>query len=216
MDNNNSILCFHCATIIDNSCSECPNCGKFVDKKSYERILNKLNQYILFGYTYRTKYEQQYAKSGKIETKYQFGFLSDVFAWVGLAVLGGVIGGASWDFVKQLVWKIAVQTKDENIKKLASNEESLKLFSDYMLDYHRSFKGVTEEVQDAIYEEMRAHIAEEIKPPENIDFDDKTQILKFLKRCAKKAGEKHRKSKISVSIVKGLWGKTKVSIEIDK
>lgn len=216
MDNNNSILCFYCATIIDNSCSECPTCGEFIDKKSYERILNKLNQYILFGYSYRTKYEQQYAKAGKIESKYQLGFLGDAFAWAALAVLGGVIGGASWGFVKHLVQKIAAQAKDENLVKLVSNEESLKLFSDYMLDYHRSFKGVKKEIQDVIYEEMRAHIAEEIKPPENIDFDDKVQILKFLKRCAKKAGEKHRKSKISVSIVKGLWGKIKVSIEIDK
>ncbi len=85
-----------------------------------------------------------------------------------------------------------------------------------MLDYHRSFKGVTKEVQDAIHEEMGAHIAEVLGPSENVVLNNKAETLKFMKRCMKKAGEEHRKSKISVSVIKKLWSKTEISIERDK
>lgn len=208
------ILCLHCAIAIDGNCTECPNCGVLINLKAYYRILEKINQYILFGYSYRKKYEEQYAETGKIDTKYQLGILSEPFAWVGLAVISGVIGGASWDLVKYLSKKIASQVKDENLTKLVSNEEKLKRFSVYMLDYHQSFRGVTDDVQGAIFEEMRAHVAEHMGFPVEFDFDDKAALLNVLKKFAKKAGTKHRKSKLSMSIVKGLWGKTKISIEV--
>jgi hypothetical protein len=199
------ILCLHCATAIDGNDTECPNCGVTTNVKAYYRILEKINQYILFGYSYRKKYEEQYAENGK----------SEPFAWVGLAVISGLIGGASWDFVKYLSRKIASQFKDEDLSELVSDEEKLKQFSEYMLDYHQSFRGVTCDVRDAIFEEMRAHIAEDMDMPVTLDFDDKTAMLKLLRKYAKKAGEKHRNSKVSMSIVKGLWGKTKISIEVE-
>lgn len=207
------MLCFRCATIIDINDYECPNCGGSIDIKIYNKIITKINQYILFGYSYRKAYEKQYVENGRIDRKFCLIELSDAYAWVGLAVLGGIIGGASWDFVKLLTKKIAGQTNNDKLQQLVSDETSLKLFSGYLLDYHRSFASVKGEVRDAIYEEMRTHTATEQKSVINIDFDDKEKVMDFLIDCSKKAGEKHRKSKISASVVKNLWDKTNISIE---
>jgi hypothetical protein len=210
------ILCPHCATAIDSNDAACPNCGVENNSKNYYRILAKVNQYILFGYSYRKKYEKQYAENGKIKTKFHLGFLSEPFAWVGLAVLSGVVGGASWDFVKYLSKKIASQFADEDLSELVSDEIKLIQFSEFLLDYHQSFRGVKDDVRDAIFEEMRAHTAEDLMMPMELDFDDKAAMLRLLKKVSKKAGEKHRKSKLSMSIVKGLWGKAKISIDLEQ
>jgi hypothetical protein len=210
------ILCLHCATIIEDNSVECPACGESVNLRVYNRILEKIDQYILFGYHYRQKYEEQYAEAGKIETKYAIELSNELFSWIGLAVLSGIIGGASWDFVKFISKKIASQVKDDDLSELVSSDESLKQFSDYLLDYHNSFRGITGEIQDAIFEEMRAHAAEDMDAHLDFDLENKDELMNYLKKNSKKAGEKFRSSKVSVSIVKSLWGKTKVSIEIKR
>ena len=198
------ILCLQCASILNDGVTACPNCGEEIDRKAYNRVLSKLNQYILFGYQYREKYENQLKTEGEIKTKYQLLPLSDIFAWVGLAVLGGVIGGASWDFVKYVSKKIASQTDDDSLKEIVYDDNNLKIFANYLLDYHRSFKNIDDKVQDAIFEEMRAHQAED-DPPINFSFENKKLLLKYMKANAKKASEKHRKSKISSGTLNVVW-----------
>lgn len=209
------MLCLKCATILEDDMAECHTCGEPIDHKAYERILEKANQYILFGYHYRKAYEDQYLRLGTIETKYHLGILGESFAWLGLSVLSGVIGGASWDFVKSLSKKIASQLKSKDISQIVSDDEQLRLFSEYMLDYHHSFKNIKDEIREALLEEMEAHAAEGLDLPSQIDFSDRAQLIRLKKQVVKRANTKRSKSKISVSIVKNLWGKTKLEIKLE-
>jgi len=201
----NKIICFHCATLINAKEKVCSNCDTIVDKNRYERVNNKIHQYIQFGYTYRRRYEKQLKETGKIEEKYRLEFIGDVYAWIGLACLSGVIGSASWEFVKKIVGKIISQVDEPELEIFISDEKSLQRFSNYLLDYHRSFKGVNDDIQDVIFEEMEAHAAEGLSAYKTYDFDDKNQLLEYFKKVSNIARKKHKKSKISVKFAKELW-----------
>lgn len=208
-------LCIQCASVLDSKYSACPFCGCTIDIDLYSRILDRMKFYLYYGYQYRKQYEEQYKEKGQIDVKYHLVELNEAFSWIGLALISGIIGGASWDFVKYVINKIASQLSNEKINNIVSNEKELELFSRYLLDHHHNLRGVREEIKEAILEEMIAHQAE-YDPPKQIDFENAKQMKKLLMKYAKKAGEINRKNKISVKMINGLWSKIEITVNEDE
>lgn len=212
--NDSNILCLQCGSLIENNISVCPFCSSEIDTKFYFRLVKKVQDYLLFGYEYRRLYEIQYSEKKKIEKKYHLDPPSGAFVWVGLAVLSGVIGNASWDFVKKVINKIRTQVDDSELPFECDDDKELKQLYQFLLDYHRSFAGVEQDVKGAIFEEMRAHQAEK-DPPKSLNLEDKEELMKVLMKYAKRSGEAHRKSKISAKVSKGLWKRIEFTMEIE-
>jgi hypothetical protein len=102
----NAALCLSCANVFSATAKQaiCPVCGDQLDVNLFLRLMVYSRLAMRFGYQYRKAYSRDLLK-GPIRTKYLLKDFGDWFAFVGLAVLSGVIGNASYDLIKHLVWK---------------------------------------------------------------------------------------------------------------
>lgn len=203
------ILCLHCAHVFEDAAC-CPQCHSVVDKSQYGSLLRKAGDYIRFGYDYRKRYEEQFKEKGKIELKFALKESAEIINWIGLAVLSGVIGGASWDLIKLVCRKITEQIRSEEVNEIINDDTKLEEMKSFLLEYHCNFKGVKAEVRDAILEEFMAHEAEKFASEDFIKdlAEDKYKMLNFLK-AASAAGARRYKQKISSAAVKNIWDKVK-------
>lgn len=138
------VLCLGCASIID-ALSEidisCPSCGRLINLSDYNRLFQKISNSVVYGFTYRTKYERQYRQYGEIRTHYSISECSDVLQWVALASLSGIIGAASWEVVKEVISKINNQINSTDIKKIIflSEKDSYDQFILYLKEFYEDF-----------------------------------------------------------------------------
>lgn len=164
MKSNNLKICFACANIFreDNvDLLECPFCGNRVSKNKYEMILNDAREAVHYGWNYRRMYEKELEEKGRIDTHYYLAQYEEIFNFIAVAVLSGILGGVAYDIVKKVIIKISEFVKGNGSKEekskifsLIDSEEDMNKFIQYIDEYYRSFENIDEEVRDAIFEEM--------------------------------------------------------------
>lgn len=154
-------LCFKCASIYNLSRVDeytCPFCHHSVDETVYTRILNYAKTVVYYGYDYRKEYEKQVYTNGKITKKHALFDPATIACFLGIAALSGVIGGSSYDLVKKVINKIMNNSKkiDHNIgqdKILITNETDIKIFLQYIQEFHAGKLSAVDEVKSEIAKE---------------------------------------------------------------
>lgn len=164
-------ICFACASIYEGSDSQflvCPNCGHKVSIEQYESILQDARDAMYFGWTYRLQYEHDLEEKGTIGTHYYLAEYEEIFNFIALAAVSGIVGNFAYDVIKKVIGSIAdfvkqrgSQEQKSKIFALTDDEEKMKKFLQYIDEYYTCFEDINEEVRDAIFEEM---IVDKVSP----------------------------------------------------
>lgn len=157
-------ICFACATIYEGNGGQflvCPNCGHRVSRAQYESILQDARDAMHFGWTYRLQYEHDLAEEGAISTHYYLEECEEIFNFIALAAVSGIVGGFAYDVIKKVISSIAdfvkqrgSQEENRKIFALIHDEEKMDKFLQYIDEYYTCFDDIDEEVRNAIFEEM--------------------------------------------------------------
>ncbi|MGI9048337.1 MAG: hypothetical protein ACR2GU_02995 [Rubrobacteraceae bacterium] len=163
------VLCLNCAAVFEAAQSEtyiCPNCDYEFD---LETLLNRpklASNAVHFGYQYRTVYEGEHEEGPRAH--YSLLLLHEIVEWVALAVISGLIGGASTELAKRAIAKLRKQVAEEpelrdlDEAKLVLDEEEFKKLTLYVVDFLNGMENVPQEVKVSIIEEMLVNRAVEI------------------------------------------------------
>ena len=152
------LLCLACATLIDPSEiveAHCPACGEPIDVQELLRLYEFAAETYYYGHQYRVVYEKQFEES-KNRVHYSLAFGGEVFAWIMLAVLSGVVGNAAYDLLKAVVAGIRADVaagklpeKDYSpLLELSDEELGSILYS--AKQYLGGMEGLTQEIRLAI------------------------------------------------------------------
>lgn len=154
-------ICFNCAHLFQssNEIITCPECSFTIERDRYEKLINYASDAVEFGYHYRQTYEDD-LQAGELNVRHALVF-DDIWIFAGLAALSGIIGNAAYDVLKIVIRKLREKRAEvieydmvQQALKNLENEEELRLFLQYILDYHNSLENVDAQVKGVIIEEM--------------------------------------------------------------
>jgi hypothetical protein len=207
-------ICLQCAELHDGR-SACPYCGSEVE---LEEALARYGRDIArYGYQYREAYERH--ENVKESQRNCLTDLPELYSWLALAALGGIVGNLSTDAVKALFRKIIESSEKyrangPSYEKLAKiTDEDLERFYEYAREYHTGMKGISRELRNAIIEEMLAdavsedeYISKELAKlifRENIKPKHKKKAAMLYRAALQKKMAHSQVAKKSV--IEGLW-----------
>lgn len=157
-------LCCSCGTVFeaaDGSEYVCPHCGWWIDSAAYRALLSAAQGAVKFGWQYRRRYEADVAEFGRVERYYCLAECEEALRFAALAAASGVIGGLAYDAVKQVIRKIAAavrrvgsKSEETSIFYLIDHPEEMDRFIQYIDEYYACFDSISEEVRNAVFEEM--------------------------------------------------------------
>jgi hypothetical protein len=151
-------VCPQCATfnISNNKGLECTSCG-YKPNKFHIKIVHDYAKHVYFyGHMYRSEYQNQFESHGKVTVK--FGIKPDsIYAYIGLAMLSGVIGNFAWHIIKNAADKIIESYNYRyGVSESISENELKEIFESYKI-FINHFDEINKEVKMAILEEILAH-----------------------------------------------------------
>ncbi len=153
-------LCLGCAHIFPSTETEgisCPACGFLNEGPTFRKLLTYATVAADYGYGYRAVYEEELEEQGEIPA---YGMLpiSEVFVWMALAALSGIVGGASWEIAGAAVRRIIKQAAKEKAESSELNafedEKEFKQFLIYIQDFVEGFRNTDPRVRSAVLTEM--------------------------------------------------------------
>jgi hypothetical protein len=165
------IICFNCANLFsesENGDLGCPECGFTVEHDLYQKLLNYAAETVEFGYHYRLTYEADFNEGRmddpKVRTRYAIGF-DDIWIFIALAALSGIVGNAAYDLVKLAATKIinrqagiSNRSKFKTISRMLENEKRFEIFIKYIQDFHQNgVSTLPPKIAGAVAEEMLVH-----------------------------------------------------------
>lgn len=171
--NQNLKICLSCANIYacESGSAEiwtCPACGTEIRADTYEPIMREARDAVQFGWNYRRRYERDLRERGRIDTHYSLAPYDEILSFIALAVISGIVGGASYDAAKAALRKIldfagqkGRRGEESRIFSLIDNREDMELFLRYIDEYYTSFDEIDEAVRNAVFEEM---VVDQISP----------------------------------------------------
>lgn len=146
-------ICLGCANVSSmtkkGGCYVCCNCGHTVSWRLYKQLVCSAANCAYYGYLYREAYEKQLRAQKKITTYYALPEPSVLLVFCALAALSGIVGNASYDFVKKIVKRLAVELKDKTMLK----EAKVTRFYESIEQYCRQSSTVDVRVREAIAHE---------------------------------------------------------------
>jgi hypothetical protein len=163
------VLCLNCATIFEAAQNEtytCPNCDYRFDLETLLNRTKLASDAVHFGYQYRKVYEEEPEEGPR--KHYSLLLLHEMVEWVALAVISGLIGGASTELAKRVIAKIKKQVaekpelRDLDEAKLVLNEEEFKKLTLYVTDFLTGMENVPRGVKAEIIDEILIDRAVEI------------------------------------------------------
>ena len=96
-----------------------------------------------------------------MERYYCLAECEEAFHYAALAAASGIIGGLAYDAVKQVIQKIAAalgrdkhKSGETSIFYLIDHPEEMDRFIQYIDEYYTCFDSISEEVRNAVFEEM--------------------------------------------------------------
>ena len=161
----NMTLCCFCGAVFegnDGSVLQCPHCGWQIDAGTYKALLGAAQGAVKYGWQYRRRYEADVAQYGRVERYYCLAECEEAFHYAALAAASGIIiGGLAYDAVKQVIQKIAAalgrdkhKSGETSIFYLIDHPEEMDRFIQYIDEYYTCFDSISEEVRNAVFEEM--------------------------------------------------------------
>lgn len=161
----NMTLCCSCGAVFegnDGSVLQCPHCGWQIDAGTYKALLGAAQGAVKYGWQYRRRYEADVAQYGRVERYYCLAECEEAFHYAALAAASGIIiGGLAYDAVKQVIQKIAAalgrdkhKSGETSIFYLIDHPEEMDRFIQYIDEYYTCFDSISEEVRNAVFEEM--------------------------------------------------------------
>ena len=158
-------VCTHCATYLQSGSEECDNCGQSLDVSVLEATYQYSRYVVYYGHQYRKYYEGLRGQENKARPS--LAFIGDAFAWLGMAVLSGIVGGVSYDVLKTVFIRMRDQARknakyDHGCQQLAEMTESeFEEFFSNIYDAHTGFANIPNEVRADILEEITADAVSE-------------------------------------------------------
>ncbi|PWT78853.1 MAG: hypothetical protein C5B59_00930 [Bacteroidetes bacterium] len=136
-------LCTNCLSLDVTKIERFIVCNKCSFKKpvvQYNRELEKAKMVVRFGYQYRKRQENDRRLNPKVKRAYYLPELDDIFGFLGLAVLNGVIGGLAYDAIKKMIKQLlndplVIKIDDEDFKKFLKSEREQEKFIKYIQAY---------------------------------------------------------------------------------
>ena len=160
----NMVLCCSCAAFFEGdsgSVLQCPHCGWRIDDGAYKALLGAAQGAAKYGWQYRRRYEADVAQYGRVERYYCLPECEEALHYAALAAASGIIGGLADDAVKQVIRKIAAalrrdegKSEETSIFYLIDHPEEMDRFIQYIDEYYTCFDSISEEVRNAVFEEM--------------------------------------------------------------
>jgi len=188
MPKNKENLCFSCAFIFEAKEGEsiiCPECNFTIERDSYNRILEPARDAAVFGYFYRKAFERN-AKKGDTKTRYALA-VDDIFIFLALAVISGVVGNAAYDASKAAFRRIIEQANARYEQwgeltqlRLLKNDKDIDRFVEYIVEFPQSVRELPVEIRMAIVEEMLVDVAVD-RLPKDITKLSREEFQKNLK-----------------------------------
>ena len=160
----NMTLCCSCGAVFegnDGSVLQCPHCGRQIDAGTYKALLGAAQGAVKYGWQYRRRYEADVAQYGRVERYYCLEECEEALQFAALAAASGIIGGLAYDAVKQVIQKIAAalgrdkhKSGETSIFYPIDHPEEMDRFIQYTDEYYTCFDSISEEVRNAVFEEM--------------------------------------------------------------
>lgn len=157
------LFCIRCGNIFSSQNQAhivCPECGFRKDPQGYAEILRYAQEALRFGYLYRKQYEKDYAKRGNLNTRYCLCPASEIFVFLAVSAISGIIGGVSYDVIKKIVSKIKSKISsfpikyDRKLNTVLNNPAELRIFIQYIKEFYTGLDNINPEIKNAIREEM--------------------------------------------------------------
>jgi hypothetical protein len=101
---------------------KCRSCSFAITRQRYVTLMKQGREIFLFGFKYRIEYEAQFAKHGRIATKYSFWDPTFVEAAVSV-IVSGIVGNTAHDLVKTSLTTLYVQLKRRRLKSRPSSTD---------------------------------------------------------------------------------------------
>lgn len=176
-------ICYDCFILHktkDNDNFKCPSCNSDQNLIKYNDHLNISKKIVRYGYQYREQYERDFKNDPELNSKYFLEELNNIYGFIVLAVLNGVIGNFASDKIKAFFQKLKndpliIEIDDERFKALLENENEQQKFIQYIQEYRESKMNTHRKVQEAINEEIQAD-----------EFSERVMQTPLLKKIMKK------------------------------
>ena len=145
-------ICLNCGHITENLI--CPNCQHTISENEYNKVIEKAQKSIRYGYYYRKEAEEN------INVHYNLLSPTNYLEWIAAAVLAGV----SYDLLKYLAIKVYNHVKDKlksnerysMILDILNDERKFREFVKYLQEYKDGLVTLDEDKKKYIEEELRA------------------------------------------------------------
>lgn len=145
-------ICLNCGHITENLI--CPNCQHTISENEYNKVIEKAQKSIRYGYYYRKEAEKD------LDIHYNLLSPTNYLEWIAAAVLAGV----SYDLLKYLAIKIYNHIKDKlksnerysMILDILNDERKFREFVKYLQEYKDGLVTLDEDKKKYIEEELRA------------------------------------------------------------
>lgn len=156
-------ICYVCSGINEDQ-STCKHCKNNLSPP--EEILTFAKDALEFGYRYRTRYEFQVEKSGKVSVKYNLLEPTTIWESLTLIALSGIVGNVAYagflsicrGVKEYLVGNKPKKLKDAQFNELLDvleNDDKIAEFYAYVQAYYHQMPNVDDRVLDAIREEQK-------------------------------------------------------------
>lgn len=152
-------ICYSCAHIYNSeetSTLICPKCGFNISQSAYEDIMKNVRQAVFEGWTCRREYETEVDG-----VRYYTEQLGEVWNFIALAIVSGLIGNISYDIVKKVFNSIISSIKngimsreDREFIDFLESPEHVKLFYEYISAYYNEYENLDAELKNKILEEV--------------------------------------------------------------
>lgn len=123
------VLCFGCATILPYSgeLKRCSCCGAELDLDRFNALYSYSSTALRYGHQYHEYYVNQKKLGSVGSVKPYLAEMSEVYKYIALAIVSGIIGGASWDITRAAIRKIISQYEQEQTATLPRKEPAVDL-----------------------------------------------------------------------------------------
>lgn len=154
-------ICLFCATVFWSDYRSdlvCTNCGRTTPRQRYTRLISSAA-----AAEYRELCRAD-AEAGESDQRHHLVPLDVVFAWIVLAVIGGVLENASWEAIQRILKKILVSNARVTgashiaIVELIEDREKLAQFATDVLAFQRGERIDSGSIEAAVEEEQVVHL----------------------------------------------------------
>ena len=138
-------ICTHCLSLnvrkVDRyiKCQVCSNAQSII---KYNRDLKNAEEIVRFGYQYRKRYEYDLKHNPNSKKAYYLIELNEVFSFLGLAVISGIVGNYSYAKLKLILNRLInepliIEIKDKEFQRFLKSDNQQRKFLKYIKEYRK-------------------------------------------------------------------------------